>query len=287
MKFAYLVMTELRSLNKNILDLYKYIINHFDCDIFICVQESSQDDYEVIKLFDKNVVYSEIYKKPNPYTFFCPNNNTNITRINDDTNWNKPSNLQIYINYHKMAHIIKNVINDYDYFITIRTDVSILFPFPKKEVFDTIPHSLYSFDTEYSKGWGGSGYSVFIHKNFILNYLNCYFFIIKNKVFKNVLLNNFYIPSEKKLHCNQEKFQKICLKLMNIPKPKSIKNTNVYYNATTINDYTTWSSPIIHPKYNVICKYIKQCDDAYDSLKLWNQGFKWKYENDSLFLYHP
>jgi hypothetical protein len=146
---------------------------------------------------------------------------------------------------------------------------------------------LYSFDTEYSKGWGGSGYSVFIHKNFILNYLNCYFFIIKNKVFKNVLLNNFYVPSEKKLHCNQEKFQKICLKLMNIPKPKSIKNTNVYYNATTINDYTTWSSPIIHPKYNVICKYIKQCDDAYDSLKLWNQGFKWKYENDSLFLYHP
>ena len=287
MKFAYLVMTELRSLNKNILNLYKYIINHFDCDIFICVQESSQDDYEVIKLFDKNVVYSEIYKKPNPYTFFGPNNNTNITKINDDINWNKPSNLQIYINYHKMAHIIKNVINDYDYFITMRTDVSILFPFPKKEVFDTIPQSLYSFDTEYSKGWGGSGYSVFIHRNFILNYLNCYFFIIKNNVFKNVLINKFYVPSEKKFICNQEKFQKICLKMINIPQAKTIKNTNVYYNATTLNDYTTWSTPITHPKHNVICKYIKQCDEAYDSLKLWERGFKWMYKNDSLFLYHP
>ena len=30
MKFAYLVMTELRSLDKNINDLYKYIINPFE-----------------------------------------------------------------------------------------------------------------------------------------------------------------------------------------------------------------------------------------------------------------
>jgi len=290
MKFAYLVMTELRSLNKNINDLYKYIINHFDCDIFICVQETSQDDYEVIKLFDKIVVYSEIYKKPDPHTFFGPNNNTNITKgnkIKNDTSWNKPSNLQIYINYHKMGHIIKNIVNNYDYFITMRTDVSILFPFPTKEFFDTIPQSLYSFDTEYSKNWNGSGYSVFIHKNFILNYLNCYYFIIKNKVFKKVLLNKFYEPSRKKLQCNQEKFQKICLKLLNIPKPKSIKNTNVYYNATTLNDYTTWGTPILHPKYNVICKYINQCNDAHDSLNLWNQGFKWEYKNDSIILYHP
>jgi len=292
MKFAYLIMTELRSLNKNINDLYKYIINHFNCDIFICVQESSQDDYEVIKLFDKNVVYSEIYKKPNPYTFFGPNNNTNITKsnnttINNDTSWNKPSNLQIYINYHKMSHIIKNVVNNYDYFITMRTDVSILFPFPEKDFFDKIPQSLYSFNTEYSKSWNGSGYSVFIHKNFILNYLNCYYFIIKNKVFKKVLINNFYVPSKKKLKCNQEKFQQICFKLLNIPKPKSIKNTNVYYNATTLNDYTTWSSLILHPKYNVICKYINQCDDAYNSLNLWDQGFRWEYKNDSIYLYDP
>jgi hypothetical protein len=283
MKFAYLVMTELRSLEKNINDLYKYIINPFEADIFICVQETSLDDYEKIKLFDKNVIYSEIYKKSNPYQYFGKNNSL-IIKYNDSFNWNKPSNLQIYINYHKMGHIIKNIIQNYDYFITMRTDVSILFPFPEKNFFNDMPPSIYSFDTEYSKGWGGSGYSVFIHKNFIFSYLCAYYFIISNKVFRNTLINNFYDKSEKKLVCNQEKFQKICLKIINMPNPIYIKNTNVYYNATTLTDHTTWSTPIIHPKYNVICKYPKQCDEAYDSLYLWNNGYRWKYENNNLFL---
>jgi hypothetical protein len=283
MKFAYLVMTELRSLEKNINDLYKYIINPFEADIFICVQETSLDDYEKIKLFDKNVIYSEIYKKSNPYQYFGKNNSL-IIKYNDSFNWNKPSNLQIYINYHKMGHIIKNIIQNYDYFITMRTDVSILFPFPEKNFFNDMPPSIYSFDTEYSKGWGGSGYSVFIHKNFIFSYLCAYYFIISNKVFRNTLINNFYDKSEKKLVCNQEKFQKICLKIINMPTPIYIKNTNVYYNATTLTDHTTWSTPIIHPKYNVICKYPKQCDEAYDSLYLWNNGYRWKYENNNLFL---
>ena len=170
MKFAYLVMTELRSLSKNIQNLYNYVINPYEADIFICVQEFSDTDYEKISLFDKNVLHSEIYKKPNPNVYFGLNSNINIQCIGDDK-WNKESNLQIYINYHKMADIIKDKINDYDYFITMRTDVCILFPFPRKQIFDIIPNSLYSFDSEYSKGWGGSGYCVFIHKNLILEML--------------------------------------------------------------------------------------------------------------------
>jgi hypothetical protein len=283
MKFAYLVMTELRSLEKNIKDLYKYIIDPFEADIFICVQETTVDDSEKIKLFTRNVVYSEIYKKPNPYQYFGKNNSLNIN-YNDSFNWNKPSNLQIYINYHKMGHIIKNLINNYDYFITMRTDVSILFPFPEKSFLNSLPQSIYFFDTEYSKGWSGSGYSVFIHKNFIFSYLCAYYFVISNKIFRNTLKNIFYDNPEKKLVCNQEKFQKICLKIIHMPNPIYIKNTNLFYNATTLKDYTTWSSPIMHPKYNVICKYIKQCDEAYDNLYLWNDGYRWKYENNSLVL---
>ena len=283
MKFAYLVMTELRSLNKNIQNLYNYIINPYNADIFICVQETSQDDYEKIKLFHKNVVHSKIYKKPNPYTYFGPNSNVSITRCDGDM-WNRAANLQIYINYHKMAQVIKNVVNNYDYFITMRTDVSILFPFPRKEFFDMIPQDMYSFNTEYSKVWGGSGYCAFIHKSLIQKYLNCYYFVISNKVFKNILLNNFYVPSQKKFSCNQEKFQKICFKLTNMSEPKYIKNTNLYYNATKLDDYTTWSSPKVHPKYNVICKYPNQCSEAYDNLNLWNSGYRWKYQNDCIFL---
>jgi hypothetical protein len=72
-----------------------------------------------------------------------------------------------------------------------------------------------------------------------------------------------------------------------MPGPKYIKNTNSYYNATNLNDYTTWSNPSIHPKYNVICKYNEQCSEAYENLKLWNIGCRWKYYNNSLFLELP
>ena len=282
MKFAYLVMTELRSLNKNIQNLYKYIINPFEADIFICVQEKSIEDYEKIKLFDKNVIKSKIYKKPDPFKYFGNDNNIfKITNCNKpelrNRLWSKRSNLQIFINYNQMAEMIKDVGQNYDYFITMRTDVEILFPFPDKNLFNTIPQSLYSFDTNYSKLWGGSGYCVFIHKQFIFNYLNCYFDVLNDKMFHKTLLDNLYIPSKKIYFANQENFQKICFKIIEIPTPISIKNTNVFYNATTINDYTTFSTPKVHPKYNVLCKYQRQCSEAYESLKLWNNGYRWNY----------
>jgi hypothetical protein len=285
MKFAYLVMTELRSLDKTIQQLYDYIITPYDADIFICVQQTFSDDNEKIKLFNKNVVHSEIYTKPDPNIYFGTDNNINIR----SGSWCIPSNLQIYINYHKMSQIIEKYVDKYDYFITIRTDVCILFPFPDKQFFENIPNALYSVDATYCKNWGGCGFSVFIHKKFIMNYLMCYYNIISNKIYKHLLINNF-----NKLgydHSNQENFFDICLKIMNNPgethsildNKKYIKNINYYYTAKTLNAYTTWSKPSIHPIYNVICKYEGQCDEAYQNFKIWQNG-KWKYDNDCIFL---
>ena len=285
MKFAYLVMTELRSLDKTIQQLYDYIINPYDADIFICVQQTFSDDNEKIKLFNKNVVHSEIYTKPDPNIYFGTNNNINIR----SGSWCVPSNLQIYINYHKMSQIIEKYVDKYDYFITLRTDVCILFPFPDKHLFENIPNALYSVDATYCKDWGGCGFSVFIHKKFIMNYLMCYYNIISNKIYKPILINNF---NKLGYDCsNQENFLNICLKIMNNPSEthsildnkKYIKNINYYYTAKALNDYTTWSKPSIHPIYNVICKYEGQCAEAYQNFKIWQNG-KWKYDNDCIFL---
>ena len=84
---------------------------------------------------------------------------------------------------------------------------------------------------------------------------------------------------------NQENFQTFCLKIMNVYKYKKyIKNINYYYTTEKVDDYTTWSKHFIHPKYNVICKYEKQCDDAYNNLKLWMNECKWIYENNCIYL---
>jgi len=279
-------MTELRSLDKTIQQLYDYIINPYEADIFICVQQTFSDDNEKIKLFDKNVVYNEIYTKPDPNVYFGLDNNINI-KIG---NWNIHSNLQIYINYHKMSQIIEKYIDKYDYFITMRTDVCILFPFPEKKLFENIQPALYTVDAKYCNHWGGCGFSVFIHKAFIMEYLSCYYTIISNKIYNSLLIDNFKIKG--KIYSNQENFHKICLQIINnqdkkcnvLDNTKYIKNNNYYYTAKTLEDYTTWSKPELNSTYNVICKYREQCEEAYDNLKLWNNNNKWKYNNDYFYL---
>lgn len=272
MKFAYLVMTELRAIEKTIQNLYEYIIDPYEADIFLCVQKTFSDDDKKIELFNKNVTYKEVYEKPEPHKYFGLKNKLNSNTLG---NWCMPSNLQIYINYNKMSQVIENIIDNYDYFITFRTDVCLLFPLPEKSFFENIPKAIYSFDASYAKNWGGCGFSVFIHKNFIINYLKCYYNVISNETYKNYKIS----PST-----NQENFQSICLKIAGLPNRKYIKNINFYYTAITTNDYTTWSKPVIHPKYNVVCKYDKQCDEAYQNYKLWMNKCKWKYYNDCIFL---
>jgi hypothetical protein len=281
MKFAYLVMTELRSINKTIHGLYDHIIDYYNADVFICVQNYSENDHENIKLFNKNVVYSEIYQKPEPSVYFGVNHNLNANPIFDGS-WNIKSNLQIYINYHKMSKIIRDSIDKYDYFITIRPDITILYPFPSKEIFESIPEAIYSFDPNYCRSWGGCGFSMFVHKKFIMSYLSCYYNIISSINYKD-LINLMF--NKLKNGFNQENFQTFCLKLSNIYNYKKyIKNINYYYTAEKLDDYTTWSTPTIHPKYNVVCKYEKQCEDAYSNLKLWISGCKWKYNDNCIYL---
>jgi len=169
MKFALLIMLELRSIKKTIKKINN-VIDYYDADVFILCQKTFDNDDINANLF-KNIIYKELYNKPNAIEYF-----NNKFLLNDfGNNWNYNSCLQIYINYHKMASVLKEHVNNYDYFITMRTDIDILFPFPDKKLFETVDKGLYTFDANYAKDWGGLGTSIFTHKDYILPYLNCYY----------------------------------------------------------------------------------------------------------------
>ena len=70
MKFAYIVMFELRSLPKTIDDLYSRIIDYYDADVFLICQNQFEDDEERVKLFSRRLVKSELYTKPDPNKYF-------------------------------------------------------------------------------------------------------------------------------------------------------------------------------------------------------------------------
>lgn len=284
MKFAYLLMYELRAVHSTVQNLYDNVINRYDADVFICAQKTFQDDEDRLKLFNKNVVYSELYDKPDPREYFGSNNNLDIIA----GFWNNPSNLQIYINYHKMANAILNVVDKYDYFILLRSDSQILFPFPDKELFETAPEAMYFIDAKYSNIWGDEGIPTFIHRNYIIKLLNSYYDIIYNKHYSEPTINviNKYNVINSHGGLNQERFQNTCLYLLDLTnKKKFIKALNYYFTACPRdNNHISWSVPHNYEKYNVICKYDTQCDEAHENYNLWLNENKWVFRNDSMYI---
>lgn len=293
MKFAFLIMYEIRCLKK-IENLYKYIINHYNADIIICCQElgdvqltppapvwnpstrvsgfQPDDTHEKIKLFDKNVIFKKIYLKKNPQEYY---NNSKLGSY-EQQNWNNDACLQIYINWNEMADVLEDYKDKYDYFIQTRTDIDILFPFPEIDFFTSIPKAIYSFDANYAKSWGGYCTGVFVHSDYIIDYLKCTTNILKNDILINQFIKSYDI-------LNQENFKNFSLKENNIIF-KYIKNINIFFITDNINSYTTWGIPQKNNNYDGIIKMSEQFVEAYDNLTLWDSGYRWHFKDDSIIL---
>lgn len=277
LKFAFLVMYELRAIRKTIEKLQKYIIDFYNADVFILCQRQFPDDDERIKLFNKNVIYSRLYDKPNPEEYFSKDSNFFINT--GQGNWKSPGNCQVYINNYEYYKIMKNYYQNYDYFICMRVDIDILFDFPDKELFQIIPNDIYSFNPEYARQWSGSGGGNFVHRDFILDYLSSYWNLLTNSNHRQLLIN--YANNSHIL--NQEKMLELALKVKDISM-YFINNINYYYTAETLNDYTTFADIKMHPEYKVIYKYKKQVDEAFCTLNFWKSGKIWSFINETIKL---
>lgn len=275
MRFAFLVMYELRAIHKTIEQINKRIIDYYNADVFVVCQNQFDDDEQRIKLFKKPPIHCTLYKKPDPVNVF----GTSLLKIPEgDNSWKSPGNLQVYINNKYFADILRPYIENYDYFIIMRVDCNYLFDLPPPDLFTKIPYAVYSFHPEYARGWGGSGGGNFVHKNYIYDYLLAYWNILTDKRAYDLLINRI-----NRGIFNQERMLELGLSYKNIP-VKYITNINYYYTGETLNDYTTWSKFKIHPVYNTICKYEEQCTEAYNALELWNNGWRWTFKDNEIKL---
>jgi len=276
MKFAVVILYELRAIKKTIENYYKYLIDFYNADVFIICQNTFDDDYENLKLFNRNVKYIMLYEKPDPKKYFGENSNINLPM--GAGNWNNHGNLQIYINNNEASKVLKDYVDQYDYFIQLRLDIDILFDFPKSDLFEKIPHGIYGFHPNYCSGWGGSGAGNFIHKDFLIDYLNSYYELMTNNNYKEYIMYRISLGI-----LNQEMILNIALEIKKF-KMIPITNINYYYTTEKLNSYTTWSKPSYNTKYDVICKYPEQCNEAFDALTLWNNNKKWVFIDNQIKL---
>jgi hypothetical protein len=268
-KFAFLVMYEVRTLI-NIEKLYEYVIDYYNADVIICCQELD-DTSEKLELLKKNQLFKKVYKHINPAEYY----NNNFEHTDYYSNWNNNCCLQIYINWNEMASVLEQYKNDYDYFILLRSDINIAFPFPKKELFENITDGIYTFDANYARSWGNYSTGVFVHNKFIIDYLNC----TKKVLQDNNLIRKFLFefPSYK----NQENFKLYCMSVSNLTF-NFINNINIYFITESMDTRSTWSIPTLID--NEFVKYPEQYNEVKDNLQLWNSGYVWVYENNNFLL---
>lgn len=259
MKFAVLLIYELRSLYKTFDNYSKYLIDYYNADIFIICQKQFENDIEKINLFKKygnKLKIINLYEKPSPVDYFGVNCIKNLSTCSN--NFILPSNLQVYINHNEVAIHMRLYANKYDYFIVMRVDSEILFEFPPPKLFEKIPNAIYTFNPQYARGWGSGGGN-FIHSKYFLEYFRAYY-------------DSLTDPNIQSISINQETFLLLSL----LKKKLNMININKinYY----CNDYVTWS------KSKLSTTYDKQCNEAHDALALWNKGYRWGWNDNCIDL---
>ncbi len=191
-------------------------------------------------------------------------------------NWNIDSCLQYYINMRQISDVIEPHIHKYDYFIIHRIDVDILYPPPPLKLLENQSPSAYAFDPDYSRKWGGYGFSFITHRDLILEYLRAPFYVIKDKSLLNIFL-------KRRKNLNQEFFLVYCYETRGIYL-KKITKTNMYYTCESLDSRTTYGTPHIHREYKVICKYSRQCSEVHDGYKKWHNGERWVMNDNKIYL---
>ena len=298
MKFAMMVVNELRCMHKNYLNLIERIIQYYNADVIIVCQNAFQDDIERIEYLKKYTVHVSIYDKPDPLTYF--GENTCLKNIeNGWGQWNSFGCLQIYINMMEMNNVITKHNLDYDYYLMFRTDSCILFDLPPIDIFKEAPPSVYGFYSEFWKKIGNHG-GQYIHKNYITDYLTApYTYINDTNNFKilnqkHILtsLNTIYYKDFDKefntipISLYQETLFIVAFESVGI-NIKKIHNLPFYFSEDINESYVFNNMRKRQTDGDVCYKYPKQYTECNQNLIYWNNGYRWKLINNEIILVPP
>lgn len=289
MKIALCLYGQIRGVNSCLDSLIENVTNPWEADVFLCFNNSSQEDLiKTSKKFNK-VIKAEIYENEDLNTCFSKSFYKNLieyakqTLKNDsslysyDVNFLAPlvgshSALLARMNWFKLAKMIENYINEYDYFLITRPDHFYTFPIFNKSFLNS--EYIFKYD---GHDWGGINSDfLIIPSNIVLDWLNF------NKSFLNDEQYVDYIISgmEKIRRKNSE----YLTKLMFDYKKWNIKtlSMNSFISSDSPEDKTTYQP--IKSSEEHIWKYDCQFSKCLENYNLWQNGYVWKNFSDKISL---
>lgn len=269
--------------------LVKNIIEEWDCDLFLCLQNCNEGDSEKIKDIKGNIIESEIYQNENletcfsesfynklvPYVKSIIRNDFNCASY--DVNFLGPllgshAALLARLNWVKLGKILEKHISKYDYFLITRLDHFYLFPIFDKSFLN--PNYIFKYD---GHDWGGINSELLIvPSNIVLDWLNF------NKSFlDDEQYINFIISGMSKV---KRKNSEYLTKLIFDYKKWNIKtlSMNSFISADSVEDKTNHQS--IKSSEEHIWKYDCQFSKCLENYSLWQNGYRWKNSIDKISL---
>lgn len=263
---AVCIFGELRCVQVDI--YYANLIDPLKADVFIVAQRHFPDDEERISKFTRNVIHAELYDKPNSDLEFSAG--LPALKMKRD-NFKVDSNLQQYINWRRLYTVLSDCKQkQYSYYVIIRSDYHMLFPFPPMEVLDKV------LATEF----------VGCYKGHEFGGINTTMTVIPQKhletfctaPYETIMGNNPKMPNLRRPIYNIESFIKTIFEHFSIQIKKI--SPNAFITAESLGARTTWGPIYRDNNHNILAKYPEQVKHAYMSLSRYNKSQKWFEKQD-------
>lgn len=258
----------------------KNIIEQWDCDLFLCLQNCNQDDFQKIKEIKGNIIESEIYKNENleicfsdsfysklvPYAKTVLQNDPSL--FPHDVNFLGPvvgSHYPLFarLNWFRMAKILNKYIDKYDYFLITRLDHFYLFPIFDKSFLNS--DCIFKYDGHDFEGVGCD--FLIVPSNIILDWLNFNKSFINDAEYVDFIISGL----EKRRLKNSE----YLTELMFDYKKWNIKtlSMNSFISADSIADKSSYQ--YFKHSEDHIWKYDCQFSKCLENYNLWQTGHRW------------
>lgn len=241
LKVAICLVGEPRGIKSCFSSLFENLIEPLNADVFYSFNRATIEDDEKIKLINKNLIFGELKEKADLTKTIVPE--SLISKLIEEdfsptTNWVGTVNgyrggiCYRHLDFKRMAEILSDKINNYDYFIITRSDFFYLFPifdFSILKSEDIIKHKGFDNNEDTGMNWE----FIICSKNKVLEFLNSPFIFMNDEKLQDLVIKEI-APRPR----NNESFQKIISDFYNWR--VSEMEINGFISADSYSESTTW-----------------------------------------------
>jgi hypothetical protein len=265
--------------------LYENIVEPLDASIFYSFNRATPDDESKIKLINKKLIFGELKEKADLRKELVPDSLFDkLDEIDFDpsSNWIGTINKQRggvcyrHLDFRRMAAIVSDCVNQFDYFIVTRSDFRYLFPIFDFSILneqEIIKHKGADHDAQTGMNWE----FIICKSSKVLEFLNSPYLFMNNESLQDLVIKEI-----RQRPRNNESFQRIISEYYNWN--VSEMEINGFISADTLEESTTWGMVQHNDSKQVLFKYSEMTDDAYRNLDKRNRGLRWTSEGRELKL---